>query len=99
MENHKINAAIQLLPLSNTSDKYKIIDEAIAIIKASGLTHVVCPFETVVEGGYEEVMQLIARIKNAALSGENQEIIINLKLHCSSVKSLFIDDKIGHYSV
>lgn len=97
MENHKINAAIQLLPLSNNIDKYKLIDDAIALIKASGLTHVVCPFETVVEGSYEEVMQLIAQIKNAALGGENQEIIINLKLHCNKVKSLFIDDKTGNY--
>lgn len=97
MENHKINAAIQLLPLSNNIDQYKIIDEAIALIKNSGLKYVVCPFETVIEGNYDEVVQLIADIKNSALKGDNEEIIINLKLHCNSKKSLFIDDKIGQY--
>lgn len=97
MENHKINAAIQLLPLSNNIDKYKIIDEAIALIKNSGLNYVVCPFETVVEGTYYDVMQLIEKIKNNSLQGQSQEIIINLKLHCNSKKSLFIDDKIGFY--
>ena len=97
MENHKINAAIQLFPLSNNIDKYKIIDEAIALIKASGLNYVVCPFETVVEGNFKEVMQLIENIKNTALQGQNEEIILNLKLHCNSKKSLFIDDKIGNY--
>ena len=97
MENHKINAAIQLLPLSNNMDKYKIIDEAIALIKNSGLNFVVCPFETVIEGNYDEVMQLIAHIKNSALKGDSEEIIINLKLHCNSIKSLFFDDKIGQY--
>jgi uncharacterized protein YqgV (UPF0045/DUF77 family) len=97
MENHKINAAIQLLPLSNNIDKYKIIDEAIALIKNSGLKYVVCPFETVIEGNYDEVMQLIQHIKNSALKGDSEEIIINLKLHCNSIKSLFIDDKIGQY--
>ncbi|MFN5829209.1 MAG: MTH1187 family thiamine-binding protein [Bacteroidota bacterium] len=97
MENHKINAAIQLLPLSNSIDQYKIIDEAIALIKNSGLKYVVCPFETVIEGNYDEVMQLIAHIKNSALKGDSEEIIINLKLHCNSKKSLFIDDKIGQY--
>lgn len=97
MENHKINAAIQLLPLSNNIDQYKIIDEAIALIKNSGLKYVVCPFETVIEGNYDEVMQLIAHIKNSALKGDSEEIIINLKLHCNSKKSLFIDDKIGQY--
>lgn len=97
MENHKINAAIQLLPLSNNIDQYKIIDEAIALIKNSGLKYVVCPFETVIEGNYDEVVQLIADIKNSALKGDNEEIIINLKLHCNNKKSLFIDDKIGQY--
>lgn len=97
MENHNINAAIQLLPLSNHIDKYMIIDEAINIIKNSGLTHVVCPFETVVEGPYLKVIQLIEDIKNIALQGNSEEIIINLKLHCSSKKSLYIDDKIGQY--
>jgi uncharacterized protein YqgV (UPF0045/DUF77 family) len=97
MENFKINAAIQLLPLSNNIDKYKIIDEAIGLIKASGLNHLVCPFETVVEGNFKEILQLIENIKNIALQGNNEEIILNLKLHCNSKKSLFIDDKIGNY--
>jgi uncharacterized protein YqgV (UPF0045/DUF77 family) len=97
MENHKINAAIQLLPLSYHIDKYKIIDDAITVIKNSGLNYVVCPFETVVEGEFNEIMQLIEDIKNCGLQGNNEEIIINLKLHCSSKKSLFIDDKIGAY--
>jgi len=97
MENHKINAAIQLLPLSTQIDKYKIIDEAIALIKNSGLNYVVCPFETVVEGEFTQVMELIEEIKNCALQGNSEEIIINLKLHCNSKKSLFIDDKIGAY--
>ena len=98
MENHKINAAIQLLPLSNNIDKYNIIDEAILLIKNSGLKFVVCPFETVVEGSFEETMKLIEAIKNSSLKGQNEEIILNLKLHCNSKKSLFIDDKIGKYN-
>ena len=99
MENHKINAAIQLLPLSNQIDKYNIIDKAIACIKNSGLNYIVCPFETVVEGTFNEVMLLIENIKNIGLQDNNEEIIINLKLHCHSKKDLFIDDKIGHYKV
>ena len=79
------------------TDKYKIIDEAIALIATSGLNYVVCPFETVVEGSFEEVMQLIKKIKNTALQGHNEELILNLKLHCHSSKNLFIDDKIGNY--
>lgn len=99
MENHKINAAIQLLPLSNNVDKYKIIDKAIECIKNSGLNYIVCPFETVVEGTFNEIVSLIESIRTIGLQYNNEEIIINLKLHCNSKKDLFIDDKIGHYNL
>jgi uncharacterized protein YqgV (UPF0045/DUF77 family) len=52
----------------------------------------------VVEGSFEETMKLIEAIKNSSLKGQNEEIILNLKLHCNSKKSLFIDDKIGKYN-
>lgn len=97
MENYKINAAIQLLPLSNNIDKYAIVDKAIAIIQQSGLNYLVCPFETVIEGSFQEVMQVIEKIKNSGFTEGNNELIINLKLHCSSVKDLYIDDKTGKY--
>ena len=97
MENYKINAAIQLLPLSNNIDKYGIVDKAIAIIQQSGLNYVVCPFETVIEGSFKEVVEVIEKIKNIGFTEGNDELIINLKLHCSGVKDLYIDDKTGKY--
>jgi len=59
---------------------------------------VVSPFETVVEGEFKQVMQLIEHIKDLALQGDSEEIIINIKLHCNKQKSLFIEDKIGKYT-
>jgi uncharacterized protein YqgV (UPF0045/DUF77 family) len=97
MENYQINAAIQLLPLNASTSKFEVIDRAIAIIAASGLVYTVCPFETVVEGSFEEVVKLITQIKNNALSTDNDEIIINIKLHCHRYKNLFITDKTGAY--
>ena len=67
MENLKINVAIQLLPTKCSTDKIELIDKAIACIKASGLKHLVCPFETVVEGTYSEIFKLV-NDKNYCLS-------------------------------
>ncbi|MCC6251681.1 MAG: thiamine-binding protein [Bacteroidia bacterium] len=97
MKNLKTNVAIQLLPLGNNINRYAVVDEAIDEIKKSGLNYQVCPFETVVEGRFEEIVTLVENIKNRCLKGENTEIIMNLKLHCHQSKDLHIEDKTGKY--
>ncbi len=98
MEHLKINVAIQLLPTKCSADKIELIDKAIACIKASGLKHLVCPFETVVEGTYAEIFQLVDEIRTTTLANGCEELLINLKMHAGT-KDLFFDDKLVKYSV
>lgn len=95
---NKVNLAIQVLPFSNTEDTYAIIDQAIAVIEDSGLKYVVCPFETVVEGTYEEVMNIVEDIKHSCLLAGADDLIINLKLHARKDADALIDDKLEKYS-
>ena len=61
---HTVNLAIQVLPLHLGQEKaYSVVDVAIECIKQSGLHYVVCPFETVIEGPYSKVMELIKEDK------------------------------------
>lgn len=92
-----VNVALQLLPKSNTEDAYQIIDRAIACIAESGLRYLVCPFETVVEGPYTEVMELIGRVQETAFAHGAHELILNIKLQRGAAHSVSIDDKIGKY--
>jgi len=95
---NKVNLAIQVLPFSTTEDKYFIIDKAIALISDSGLKHVVCPFETVVEGSFEEVMNLVEDIKHSCLLAGADDLIINMKLHAKREADALIVDKMEKYS-
>lgn len=97
MENFKINVAIQLLPTKTNADKIELIDKAIACIKASGLKHIVCPFETVVEGTYKEIFELVDKIRTTTLNNGCDELLINMKLHAGN-KDLFFEDKLVKYS-
>ena len=54
--------AIQVLPKTeSTPELIRIVDEVIAYIKGTGLPTFVGPFETTVEGDYEELMEIVRR--------------------------------------
>lgn len=95
---NQVNLAIQVLPLGIPKDEaYKMVDVAIWCIQGSGLHYEVCPFETVVEGDYEEVMQLVEDIQTACKKAGAQELLINMKLQRSFVKNVTINEKTAKY--
>jgi uncharacterized protein YqgV (UPF0045/DUF77 family) len=93
----KINAAIQLLPLAATTNKFEVIDKAIALISASGLHYKVCPFETVVEGSADEVYALIRQIQETTLKNGCSELLINIKIHAAA-RDLLFEEKLEKYA-
>lgn len=96
---HKINLALQLLPLHTTKDNaYRVIDIAISLIQKSGLSYKVSPYETTIEGTYEEVMELIENIRQTCHAEGANEIIMNIKLHSNSDRDVLIEDKMVKYN-
>ncbi|MFY7651577.1 MAG: thiamine-binding protein [Chitinophagaceae bacterium] len=60
MHHYRINASIQLVPINDAQKHpYVWIDEIIVIIQQSGLLIEVSAFQSIVEGTYEEITQLI----------------------------------------
>ena len=96
MNDLKINVAIQLLPITQKNNMIELIDKAIDLIETSKLKYRVCPFETVVEGTYSEIFNLVDLIRTSTLRNGCEELIINLKIHASKV-DLFFDDKTEKY--
>lgn len=94
---NRINASLQILPTSKTLHPYDIVDEAIAIIKASGLNYKVCPFETVIEGSYDEVMDLIKKVYQHCMQLDIENIFSYIKIQMQQSNDVSINDKIGKY--
>lgn len=92
-----INLAVQIIPKSAKVDMYKLIDLAIEEIAASGLKYLVCPFETVIEGEYDAVMQVVKRAQDACLQAGADEVLVNMKLQRSATGDLHFEDKIDKY--
>lgn len=94
---HKINVAIQVLPRSASKGTYELVDIAIELIQKSGLKYRVCPFETVIEGYYDEVMSLVKSIHQAVYEGGAEEMITNMKVQTRYNQDVFIEDKMNKY--
>ena len=60
--------AIQYLPMDSASDAEtcRVVDEVISYIDSTGIDYYVGPFETTVEGSYEQCMDVL---KNCQLVG------------------------------
>ena len=93
MHSHTICASIQILPLANQLHPYRWVDEAIAVIKASGINYKVNAFDTVLEGTYPQVMQVIEQVNDQLCSQGCEEWITHLQIQIRSKQGVTADEK------
>ena len=65
----KASIALQVLPLSQGIDRIAVIDKVIAYLQAQELTMVVTPFETVLEGDFDQLMRILKEALEVAGQG------------------------------
>lgn len=91
--------AIQVLPQETDTEKLiKIVDAAIAEIKASGLNYEVGSFETTIEGNLDELVALIPAIQQACVAAGAEMLSNYIKLSYAPEKHLLTtDEKLQKY--
>jgi uncharacterized protein (TIGR00106 family) len=92
-----INVAIQVLPRSAKIGTYELVDRAIEVIQKSGLKYQVCPFETVIEGHYDEIMTLLKEVHEVVYAFGAEEMITNVKIQTRYNQDVLIEDKMEKY--
>lgn len=98
MEENKINLALQVLPQAEGKNSYDLVDVAIKLIEESGLTYQVCPFETVIEGKFDELMALVRRIHQALEENGTEKLMTYMKLQTVFQQDVTIQDKMHKYN-
>lgn len=91
-----VNIALQVLPTSTTVHPYLLVDKAIEVIEKSGLRYKVTPFETVMEGSYDEIMEVVKLAQEACYEAGAETMMTYIKIQ-SSRKDVSIDDKMKKY--
>jgi uncharacterized protein YqgV (UPF0045/DUF77 family) len=94
--NKNVNIALQVLPTSKEIHPYKIVDKAIDVIAASGLKYKVTPFETVMEGSYDQIMNVIKLTQEACYKAGADSLMTYIKIQ-SSTEDVTIEDKMDKY--
>lgn len=93
-----INLGIQIVPKSKTLDSYALVDKAIEVIQQSGIKHIVTPFETVMEGPQDLLMDIAKRAQEAVLAAGADEVLVYYRMQIRNNADVSIEDKIGKFN-
>ena len=91
----KVSIALQVLPLSQGIDRIAVIDKVIAYLQTQGVTMVVTPFETVLEGEFDELMRILKEALEVAGQGADN-VFANVKINIGEILS--IDEKLEKHN-
>ena len=91
----KASIALQVLPLAQGNDRIAVIDQVIAYLQAQEVTMVVTPFETVLEGEFDELMRILKEALEVA-GQEADNVFANVKINVGEILS--IDEKLEKYT-
>ncbi len=94
---NKINIALQVLPRAEGKDSYKLVDKAIEVIKEAGVKYKVCPFETVMEGTYDELMAIVKKVHLACYQDGTESMMTYIKIQTNANNDVTIEDKMEKY--
>ena len=92
-----VNLSLQIVPV-NTTNSYPIIDEAIRIIRDSGVKHRVTPFSTVMEGPMDDLMEIVYNAKEASFKAGADEMVINIQIHLKKNEDVKMEDKTAKFT-
>jgi len=95
--NRQINLALQVLPRAKDKDTYALVDEAIKIIDESGVKYRVCPFETVMEGDFDELMEVVKKVHEACYNAGAENMLAYVKIQSNAETPVTIEDKMAKY--
>ena len=91
----KASIALQVFPLTQGIDRIAVIDQVIAYLQTQGVTMVVTPFETVLEGEFDELMRILKEVLEVAGQGADN-VFANVKINVGEILS--IDEKLEKHN-
>lgn len=93
MTEKNIQLAIQVVPLERNGNVYDKIDAAIEVIQQSGVTYMITPMETVMQGPYDKLQQIARDAQQALVDAGCKEFLVNIKMHVRTDADVTMEEK------
>ena len=93
MTDHLIALGIQIVTNSSSQNTYNLVDRAIDIIQQSGIKYKITPFETVMEGWYQDLMMISEIAQKAVLEAGADECLVYYRIHYRKNQDVTFEEK------
>lgn len=94
---NSIIMAIQVLPKVKDGNTVSIVDKVVKIIQHSGLKYIVSPFETTMEGPFDELMQIITDSRKVCIDARVEEALFNIRIEFKPDENVTLAHKVTRY--
>jgi uncharacterized protein YqgV (UPF0045/DUF77 family) len=91
--NNTITLGIQIVPKSKSMTSYDLVDVAIEYIKSTGVKYIITPFETVMEGRYEDLMRIADEAQKAVQKAGADECLVYYRIHYRKDVDITFEEK------
>jgi uncharacterized protein YqgV (UPF0045/DUF77 family) len=92
------SVAIQVLPkVDGNAETCRVVDAVIDYIKSYNLPTVVGPFETVIEGDYDVLMEVVRGCPKVCVEAGAPGLLGYVKINYNPGGVMTMDEKIGKY--
>ena len=93
MEQFNASLAIQVLPKVEGEEVIRVVDEVIAYIKSTGLNTFVGPFETTIEGDFDQLMDIAKECKKICIRAGAPSVMSYMKVAYNPGEGVWSIDK------
>lgn len=94
MEIFNSSVAIQVLPAVEGEEVIRVVDKVIEYIKSSGLNVFVGPFETTIEGDYDQLMDIVKECQKICIREGAPSVMSYVKIAYNPSGVWSIDKKV-----
>lgn len=93
MKQPEASVAIQVLPKVGDEEVIRIVDKVIEYIGQSGLNYVVGPFETTIEGPFDELMEIVKKAQRICIQQGAPSVMSYVKIALNPEAGVWSIDK------
>ncbi|WP_027258335.1 MULTISPECIES: thiamine-binding protein [Leisingera] len=76
--------AFQVIPRLREGNNFEAVDQAISVVKASGVPFQVGAMETTMRGELDQLLEIVKQAEKACLEFGAVEVITNIKIHTTT---------------